>query len=67
MKVTLKAARVNRGLTLAEVAKTIGISKNTLINYEKGVTPPKLNKLDALLTLYGASYNDIIFLHSDYV
>lgn len=61
MKVTLKAARVNKGLTIAEAAKTLGISPATLISYEKGVTPPKQTTLEALLALYGASYNDIIF------
>ena len=36
MKLTLKAARVNAGLTQEEVAKTIKKSKNTIVNYENG-------------------------------
>ena len=35
MKITLKAARVNAGLTQAEAAKTIGIGVVTLIKWEK--------------------------------
>lgn len=34
-QITLKAARVNAGLTQEELAKTLGISVNTLIQWEK--------------------------------
>ena len=34
-KITLKAARVNAGLTQKEAAKKIGISYQTLSDYEK--------------------------------
>ena len=35
MIITLKAARANKDLTLAEAAKLIGIDVKTLWNYEK--------------------------------
>ena len=35
MKITLKAARVNAGLTQTEAAKAIGIGVVTLIKWEK--------------------------------
>lgn len=38
MAITLKAARVNKGLTQREAAKTLGISESTLFGYEKGKT-----------------------------
>lgn len=44
IKITLKAARVNAGLTITEAAKLIGISPTTLIKWEKNsgiVTPVK--------------------------
>lgn len=35
VQISLRAARVNAGLTLLEGAKAIGISKDTLIKWEK--------------------------------
>ena len=35
MKITLRAARVNRDLTLLEAAKYLQINKDTLTKYEK--------------------------------
>ena len=37
---TLKALRVNRGLSLEKASTLIGISKDTLSNYERGDTFP---------------------------
>ena len=36
MPITLKSARVNKGLTQAQAAKEIGITVDTLSNYERG-------------------------------
>ena len=38
LQITLAAARVNAGFTQEEVAKKMGISKQTIINWEKGVS-----------------------------
>lgn len=38
LKITLRAARVNAGLTLVEAANVFGINKDTLANYEKDST-----------------------------
>lgn len=35
VQISLRAARVNAGLTLLEGARTIGISKDTLIKWER--------------------------------
>lgn len=35
-KITLAAARVNAGMTQDDVAKEMHVSKNTIINWEKG-------------------------------
>ena len=42
MAITLKAARVNKGLTQKEAAKLIGISEPSLVNYEAGKTFPNV-------------------------
>lgn len=40
MKVTLKAARINAGLTQAEAAQKLNVSKDSISNWERGKTFP---------------------------
>jgi len=61
-RITLKAARVNAGLTQKEAANALGVSNKTLSNWENGVSVPGADKIDPICALYGASYNNIIFL-----
>lgn len=65
MRITLKAARVNAGLTQENVVKELGISKNTLISYEKYKTIPNMETAQKMASLYGVSVNDLIFLPDD--
>ena len=62
MKITLRAARVNAGLTLEVAAKQLGIAKNTLISYEKYRTIPDMAMGTAMASLYGLSVDNLIFL-----
>ena len=62
MKITLKAARVNVGLTQEDVAKQLKKSKQTIVNYENGKSIPDIATGKALAALYGMSVDDIIFL-----
>ena len=62
MALTLKAARVNKGLTQEEAAKLLGINVGTLINYEAGKTFPDVPMITRIEKLYGVTYNDIDFL-----
>lgn len=43
-KISLKAARVNAGLTQEEAAKMIGVYSGTVSNWEKGKTFPSPKK-----------------------
>lgn len=61
MKLTLKAARINAGLTQAEAAERLKISVSTLASYEAGRTFPDVEVLKRIEVLYSISYNDIIF------
>lgn len=61
MAVQLKAARVNANLTIAEASTALGISKNTLINYEKYRTKPNIEMSKKIAELYNTTINDIIF------
>ena len=65
MKITLRAARVNKGLTQEFVAKTLKKSKNTIVNYENGRSTPDIETGKALAALYGCSVDDLIFLPND--
>ena len=42
MQLTLKSLRVNKGLTQEEASKLIGISIDTLRNYESGKSYPDI-------------------------
>lgn len=61
MAITLKAARVNANMTQLEVANELGISKNTLSNYENYKTVPDIEMSKRIAALYGCTVNDIIF------
>ena len=63
---TLKQAREERGYTQAEAAKLIGISVETLGNYERGKSYPDIPTLRKIEELYGVPYDRLIFLPLDY-
>lgn len=60
-KITLKAARVNAGLTQKEAAKKLGISNQTLSRYEKDASDLKMSMIWKLCDLYGIT-SDALFL-----
>lgn len=64
MSITLKAARVNRGLNQKEAAALIGISLSTLQNYESGKSFPDVPVIERIEDIYGVKYGDLIFLPS---
>lgn len=61
-KFTLKTARDKCGLTQEEAAKLIGISPDTLSNYERGKSYPDIPILKRIEEVYNVSYNQLIFL-----
>ncbi len=61
-KMTLKALRVNAGLTQKEVADKLKVSNKTICNWENGVSYPSPEYIDALCELYNVSYDHINFL-----
>jgi len=62
MQYSLKAIRINKGETQEEAAKGIGISVETLANYEKGNTYPDVPILKKIEKHYGVKYEEIDFL-----
>lgn len=59
--ISLAAARVNAEMTQEEVAKVMHVSKNTIINWEKGKVNPSAASLSMLASLYKIPIG-IIFL-----
>jgi putative transcriptional regulator len=62
MAITLKAARVNKKLTQQKAALLLGISVDTLSNYERGKHFPDVPIIKKIENLYETSYDSIIFL-----
>lgn len=51
-RITLKAARVNRGYRQEDVARKLGISKQTIVNWERGKVKPDAAAIMALSQIY---------------
>jgi len=64
-KITLKAARVNAGLTQKEAAKRLNVSNKTLCNWENGLAMPKVDKIEPICALYNVTYDQLIFITSN--
>lgn len=61
-RMSLKAARVNAGLTQKEVATKLGIGNGTLSDWENYVSFPRADLIPKLCELYGVQYDQIDFL-----
>ena len=59
MQITLKAARVNAGLTQAQVEKETGYARSTLTSWESGKTFPRADVLEVLCKLYDIPVGNI--------
>ena len=64
MAITLKSARINKNLTQVEAAKKLGISTETLSNYERGKSYPDVPIIKCIEDLYGLPYSELIFISS---
>ena len=65
LKISLKSARVNAGLTQKDAAAKLGVSNKTLGSWESGTSFPSANKIEMLCSLYGVHYDNLIFLPED--
>ena len=61
-KISLAAARVNAGMTQVDASKALGITKQTLINYESGKTSPTVALARRISEVYGVPIDCISFL-----
>lgn len=59
LQISLAAARVNAGMTQEDVAKELHVSKQTIVNWEKGKVIPNFATLNTLSSLYKIPANNI--------
>lgn len=59
MRITLRAARINKGLTQEAVGKELNVTKKTVGSWESGKTMPKADKIKLICDLYAVEYDDI--------
>lgn len=60
LQISLAAARVNAGMTQNDVSKSMRISKNTLVNWEKGKISPRYAQLEMLSRLYNVPIDNLV-------
>ena len=65
MAVTLKAARVNAGLTQKEAAERIGVNVAMIVKWENEGASPTAKRILKILEVYGMKFEDIIFAPSN--
>lgn len=56
----LRRLRKQRGFTIAEAAESVGISRQSLSNYERGVREPSLKILITMSDLYQISLDELV-------
>ena len=61
LKLTLKALRINKVYSQEKASNFIGISVETLANYEKGITYPDIPVLKKIEEVYETKYDNINF------
>lgn len=64
MAMSIKAARVNANLTQKQAADIIGVSADTICNWENGKNYPSTDKIPKILEAYGCELDDINFFSS---
>ena len=58
-QISLAAARVNAGLTQEAVAREMNVTRQTIINWEKGRAIPKISEVEMLSRIYRIPQDNI--------
>ncbi len=59
----LKELRIAKGLSQPQVAKVLGLSKNSIYSYENNITKPSIETLKAFAVLYRVSTDYLLGLN----
>jgi transcriptional regulator with XRE-family HTH domain len=62
LQITLKAARVNAGITQSKAADVVKTTTRTISSWESGKTLPDIASFKTLCKLYGVSMDAVSFL-----
>ncbi len=62
MQITLRAARMNVPLTQKEAAERIGVTVDTIGNWERGKSFPDALQIKSIEDVYNVRYDNLIFL-----
>lgn len=62
MQITLRAARVNAGITQAEAGEIVGVGRDTIASWESERSFPDIISFKTLCEKYGVDMNSIIFM-----
>lgn len=62
MRITLRAARMNVNLTQKDAAEKIGVTVDTVGNWERGKSYPDAIQIRRIEEAYHVHYDDLIFL-----
>ena len=62
IKITIRAARVNAGLSQLEAAKALNVSNKTLCAWENGTAFPNVQQVNEICSLYDIPYDNLNFL-----
>ena len=60
-QITLEACRVNKKLTQAEMAERLGVTQNTIFNWENGKSEPSASQLRNISSITGVPMEYIFF------
>ena len=61
----LRAARIEAGMTVREVAATLDISHTLIVKYENGTIAPSFDRLDTLARIYGLTPAALLADHDE--
>jgi DNA-binding XRE family transcriptional regulator len=64
LRISLAAARVNAEMTQEDVAREMHVSKNTVVNWEKGKSEPTISQSRELSKLYNMPLEYIFYLNN---
>lgn len=61
MRVTIKAARVNKDMTQESFAKAIDVGLRTVQSWEAGASSPRADKMLEICAVLGCEMDDIVW------
>lgn len=59
MKISIKGARVEKNMTQKMAGEAMGVTKETISNWERGITSPTALQLQRLCSIYEVDLSDI--------